>query len=62
MILLKNFAIKCVWRCGDMYGGMSSIGALLLLTEGLTSLLLLNHGRRVGFPATLCMLSRGRSL
>ena len=43
------------------YGGRSSIGALLLVTEGLTSLLL-NHSRTVGFPTMLCTLSRGRSL
>ena len=34
---------------------------MLLLTEGVTPLLL-NHSRRVGFPTTLCTLSRGRSL
>ena len=39
----------------------SSIGALLLLTEGVTPLLL-NHSRRVGFPTALGTLSRGRSL
>ena len=44
-----------------MYGVRSSIGALLLLTEGVTPFLL-NHSRRVGFPTTLCTLSRGRSL
>ena len=43
------------------YGVRSSIGALLLLTEGVTPLLL-NHSRRVGFPTTLCTLSRSRSL
>ena len=37
------------------------MGALLFLTEGVTPLLL-NHSRRVGFPTTLCTLSRGRSL
>ena len=37
------------------------IGSLLLLTKGVTPLLL-NHSRRVGFPTTLCTLSRRRSL
>ena len=43
------------------YGGRSSIGALLVLTEGLMPILL-NYSRRVGFPTTLCTLSHGRSL
>ena len=47
--------------CFSGVWGGGSIGALLLLAEGVTPLLL-NHCRRVGFPTTLCMLSRGRSL
>ena len=47
--------------CFNGVWGGGSIGALLLLAEGVTPLLL-NHSRRVGFPTTLCILSRGRSL